>query len=151
MDNKTILTPPQPKWNTYVGARYVPIFAGAWEDTKTYEPLVIVEYQGNSYTSKTFVPAGVEITNTDYWALTGNYNAQVEYYRQEVADIKERMMNGFINVVSEGIKNDGATDVTADLNTLLSATEYRGRTFYFPGGTYIVSGTINFNTTGQPG
>jgi hypothetical protein len=29
------------------------------------------------------VPIGIDITNTDYWALTGNYNAQVEAYRQE--------------------------------------------------------------------
>lgn len=68
----------------YIGARYVPIFDGAWDNTKEYEPLVIVEDQGNSYTSKTYVPVGVDINNTTYWACTGNYNAQVEYYRQEV-------------------------------------------------------------------
>lgn len=74
----------------YIGSRYVPIFGRkdeesiAWDNTKPYEPLTIVLYQGNSYTSRQYVPIGIEITNQTFWALTGNYNAQVEAYRQEV-------------------------------------------------------------------
>lgn len=74
----------------YIGARYVPIFGRKgeqsiqWDNTGTYEPLTVVLYQGNSYTSRQFVPVGIEITNEEYWAETGNYNAQVEQYRQEV-------------------------------------------------------------------
>lgn len=70
----------------YVGSRYVPVFAdpAEWNNTRTYEPLTIVLNNGNSYTSRQFVPVGVELTNTDYWLETGNYNAQVEQYRQEV-------------------------------------------------------------------
>lgn len=66
--------------NVYIGARYVPIFDGEWDNTKKYEPLVIVQHNGNSYTSKTYVPIGAEITNETYWANTGNYNAQLESY-----------------------------------------------------------------------
>lgn len=75
---------------TYTGARYVPLFAdpAQWDNTKAYEPLTIVLNEGNSYTSKTFVPIGIDISNETYWALTGNYNAQVESYRKEVAEIK---------------------------------------------------------------
>lgn len=79
----------QGSYNTYIGARYVPIFDGQWNNAKAYEPLVIVEYQGNSYTSKTYVPIGADINNEDYWALTGNYNAQVEAYRQQVKQYQE--------------------------------------------------------------
>lgn len=70
----------------YIGARYVPLFADPleWDGTKAYEPLTIVLYQGASYTSQQAVPAGIDITNETYWALTGNYNAQVEQYRSEV-------------------------------------------------------------------
>ena len=69
----------------YIGARYVPLFAdpAEWNNTQTYEPLTIVLHQGNSYTSRQYVPAGIDITNNDYWALTGNYNAQIEAYRAE--------------------------------------------------------------------
>ena len=74
----------------YIGARYVPIFGRKdetsilWDNTKPYEPLTIVLYQGNSYTSRQYVPIGVEIDDESYWALTGNYNAQVEQYRRDV-------------------------------------------------------------------
>ena len=75
----------------YIGARYVPIFGRKgedsieWDNTAPYEPLTIVLYQGNSYTSRQFVPVGVEITNHEFWAITGNYNAQVEQYRRDTA------------------------------------------------------------------
>lgn len=77
---------PAPGVRQYVGARYVPVFASPleWSSTQGYEPLTIVAYQGNSYTSMQSVPAGIDIANTEYWAQTGNYNAQIEAYRQEV-------------------------------------------------------------------
>lgn len=70
----------------YIGARYVPLFAEPieWDKTKQYEPLTIVTHNGNSYTSRQFVPTGIEINNEEFWALTGNYNAQIEQYRKEV-------------------------------------------------------------------
>ena len=71
----------------YVGARYVPKFADpvAWASGTSYEAMTIVTYNNSSYTSKIPVPAtvGDPADNPDYWALTGNYNAQVEQYRQE--------------------------------------------------------------------
>lgn len=79
----------EPRYNTYIGARYVPLFCGDWDNTLEYEPLSIVSYEGNSYTSRTFVPTGVAITNTDYWFVSGNYNQQVESYRREVVQYKE--------------------------------------------------------------
>lgn len=70
----------------YIGARYVPVFAepAEWTNERTYEPLTIVLHEGNSYTSRQYVPAGIDIANETFWAETGNYNAQVEAYRQEV-------------------------------------------------------------------
>ena len=75
----------------YIGARYVPLFMGEWSDENAYEPLSIVVNQGNSYTSRQSVPIGIPISNTSYWALTGNYNAQVEQYREEVATLVEEV------------------------------------------------------------
>lgn len=72
------------KLNKYVGCRYVPMFGGEWDINKSYEPLVIVTKAGASFTSKTFVPVGVDIMDGEFWACTGNYNAQVEQYRQDV-------------------------------------------------------------------
>lgn len=96
--------------NQYIGARYVPLIKGEWDSTITYEPLSVVLYQGASYTSICNVPIGIPPTNTAFWALTGNYNAQVELYRQEVARIKEELENRLIkvNTVADMIAYDAA-------------------------------------------
>ena len=77
----------------YIGARYVPLFATPleWDKSRSYESLTIVYHQGNSYTSKQAVPAGIEIADESYWALTGNYNAQIEQYRNEVTAYDNRI------------------------------------------------------------
>lgn len=77
------------KHTQYIGARYVPIFGRkgestiTWDNNAPYEPLTIVLHEGNSYTSRQYVPTGIDITNTIFWANTGNYNAQIEQYRKE--------------------------------------------------------------------
>lgn len=81
------------KYNTYIGARYVPLMGGEWNQDKAYEPLVIVTHQGNSYTSNTFVPAGTDINDKTYWVLTGNYNAQIDKYREEVETALDSINN----------------------------------------------------------
>ena len=98
----------------YIGARYVPIFGRKdedtieWDNTDYYEPLTIVLYQGNSYTSRQFVPIGIDITNTDYWAQTGNYNAQIELYRQETQRAVETAQEASDSVaeLAESIQED---------------------------------------------
>ena len=82
-----------PGYNQYIGMRYVPIVDGDWSQSKAYEPLVVVVYNGNSYISKTYVPAGTLPTNETYWILAANYNAQVEQYRQEVRQYQEIVEN----------------------------------------------------------
>lgn len=79
----------------YIGARYVPIFGRkggstiTWDSYHPYEPLTIVLYKGNSYTSRQYVPAGIDITDETYWACTGNFNAQIEQYRKETQTVKD--------------------------------------------------------------
>ena len=77
----------------YVGARYIPIFGRAgedtteWDDLAPYEPLTIVMHDGNSYVSRQYVPTGIDIADTHYWAEMANYNGQIEAYRQETARV----------------------------------------------------------------
>lgn len=103
----------------FIGARYVPIIVGEWDKTRTYEPLMVVTYQGASYTSRQYVPADIEITNENYWVLSANYNAQVEAYRKEVRDIlpyDEAPTEGSTKgVTSDGIKK--AIDTAEQTNT----------------------------------
>ena len=77
----------------YIGARYVPLFADPleWDNTREFEPLTMVLHMGASYTSRQYVPKGIDISNEKFWALTGNYNAQVEQYRREVLTFDGRI------------------------------------------------------------
>lgn len=105
----------------YIGARYVPLFADpiAWDITQQYEPLTIVYYQGNSYTSKQAVPANIDISNTDYWALTGNYNAQIEQYRAEVQTYDNRITANTTSNTAQDAQLAGST--SSGLKTLIDA------------------------------
>src|SRR5699024_7498225 len=81
----------EPNRNVYIGHRYVPLLVGEWDKSIQYEGLSIVTFEGASYTSKKRTPAGIDIENEEYWVLTGNYNAQIEYYRDDVKKVKENM------------------------------------------------------------
>lgn len=105
----------------YIGARYVPLFADPieWSSAKSYEPFTIVTHQGASYTSRQAVPVGIDISNGDFWVLTGNYNAQVEQYRQEVRAFDGRITQAQSDA-SDALQQVGtvASEV-ANLNSIL--------------------------------
>ena len=84
--------PPCPP-SQYVGARYVPKFADPieWDGAKTYENLIIVTHNNESYTSRCPVPPGIDITNERYWAKTGAYNAQLEQLKGSVEDLSSQV------------------------------------------------------------
>ncbi len=87
----------------YTGARYVPIFGRAgedtvvWDDGAPYEPLTVVMHDGVSYVSRRYVPAGIQIGNTAYWVQTYRFNAQVQQY----FDQTRRQINELTNHVDE--------------------------------------------------
>jgi hypothetical protein len=105
----------------YIGARYVPKFNAQmeWNSTNTYEPLTVVLHEGNSYTSKQSVPVGIDIANTDYWAETGNYNAQVEAYRQEVLNLQQNVSANTTSNTNQDKQLAGTAD--SGLKQLISA------------------------------
>lgn len=90
----------------YIGARYVPKFFnnpdGSWDWAQgfQYEPLTMVKYGENTYTSKMLVPAtvGSPNLNPEYWANTGNYNgfinsleAKVQNNTNDISELKEKI------------------------------------------------------------
>lgn len=120
----------------YVGARYVPKFfenpngTAEWLGNVPYEAMTIVTYLGNSYTSKIPVPPeiGNPSLNAEYWALTGNYNEQVERYREEVTRIKTYLDKSKAHVTPQmfGAEGDGVSDDTAPFLNALNAGSSRG-------------------------
>lgn len=119
----------------YVGARYVPKFADPveWQPNTTYEPLTIVSYNNASYTSKVQVPVNVNPTNEQYWALTGNYNGQVEEYRQEVVELMAEVA-------------DYKKNIDANTESIKKANGIGNRNFILIGDSY----SVNWETPSQP-
>lgn len=108
----------------YIGARYVPVFfdnngSTEWVGNHAYEPLTIVTYLGNSYTSKKPVPAdtGNPSANPEFWASTGIYNSQVEEYKQEVLAV-EAHVSELSSDVSD--LSDAVDDVSGDVSNVAS-------------------------------
>lgn len=106
----------------YVGARYVPKFASPveWAANTSYEALTIVTFNNASYTSKVPVPptVGNPANNPQYWALTGNYNALVEQYRQET-ETANNILQGNINL--EAIKRASAdSNLQSQINQIVA-------------------------------
>ena len=110
----------------YVGARYVPKFASPveWASNTSYEALTIVTFNNASYTSKVPVPptVGNPANNPQYWALTGNYNAQVEQYRQETETVSNNLTTEITNrkntdtTLQGNINSEASTRASADSN-----------------------------------
>lgn len=101
--------PTPPGYNYYIGPRFILKFADPieWDANTQYEPMIAVMYQGNSYISRTYVPAGVVPTNEEYWAPSGMYNAQIEQYRREVQEFDGRITdveNG-LETIEEGLND----------------------------------------------
>ena len=135
----------------YIGSRYVPIFGRKdessieWDNTKPYEPLTIVLYEGNSYTSRQYVPADIDITNQIYWAQTGNYNAQVESYRNEVLAYDGRIdaLEGDMNTLTgEG----GTIDTIEGEISGLSNDLNDFANFVIESGYMFVDSPVNYGT-----
>ena len=100
----------------YVGARYVPLFADPvdWTSDRAYEPLTIVLHEGNSYTTKQYTPKGIDISDTRYWALTANYNAQMDAYRSEVTQFDGRITANGTAISAEVTRATAAEKANAD-------------------------------------
>ncbi|MHA9740680.1 SGNH/GDSL hydrolase family protein [Robinsoniella peoriensis] len=88
----------------FIGNRCIPTPEGKWDKTKEYLGLSVVldEKTGDSYTSKKAVPAGTELTNKDYWVMSGQYNAQMALIKQQ--------LNAMQNIPEGGTTADAALE-----------------------------------------
>ena len=132
----------------YIGARYVPKFyensqgGTEWQSGVIYEPLTIVTWNGNSYTSKKPVPAtvGDPSAHPEYWAATGNFNAQLE-------EVMEKLeLFPFVTPEDYGAAGDGITDDTSAFSAALSVATRTGRILIsYHNATYFITRDLVFS------
>lgn len=116
----------------YIGARYAPKFMGAWDKSSEYSALSVVYTNEQSYVSRKTVPANTEITNTEFWIKSADWNAQVAQYNQNV-ERYENEVRGYAETVNDLVgktvytyntKDDMAADKRVKLNDTLMTCGY---------------------------
>lgn len=131
------MTTLEPTRNKYIGHRYVPKIMGEWNIDLTYEGLSIVTVDHEiSYTSKKHVPAGIDINNKEYWEITGNYNAQLETYRQNVLDLDTRLSNE-LAVLDENVSKLEKNNIYVSPNGIDDTDNIKEAITLLPEGGYL--------------
>lgn len=116
----------------YIGARYAPKFMGAWDKASEYAALSVVYTNEQSYVSRKTVPANTEITNTEFWIKSADWNAQVTEYNQNVERYEKEVLkyadtvNNLVGktVYTYNTKDDMAADKRVQLNDTLMTCGY---------------------------
>lgn len=116
----------------YIGARYAPKFMGAWDKASEYAALSVVYTNDQSYVSRKTVPANTEITNTEFWIKSADWNAQVTQYNQNVERYEKEVLkyadtvNSLVGktVYAYNTKDDMAADKRVQLNDTLMTCGY---------------------------
>ena len=96
----------------YIGARYAPKFMGAWDKSSEYAALSVVYTNEQSYVSRKTVPANTEITNTEFWIKSADWNAQVTQYNQNVERYQASVEQYNQNVETYNANVDNFFDAT---------------------------------------
>ena len=96
----------------YIGARYAPQFMGAWDKASEYAALSVVYTNEQSYVSRKTVPANTEITNTEFWIKSADWNAQVTQYNQNVEQYQANVERYNQNVETYSANVDNFFDAT---------------------------------------
>nr|DAH43637.1 MAG TPA: hypothetical protein [Caudoviricetes sp.] len=96
----------------YIGARYAPQFMGAWDKASEYAALSVVYTNDQSYVSRKTVPANTEITNTEFWIKSADWNAQVAQYNQNVEKYQANVERYNQNVETYNANVDNFFDAT---------------------------------------
>lgn len=124
-----------------------------WSITTQYEKnTIVLTSDGNAYLSVQPVPAGIAITNTEYWTAIGNFSASIEEERtariEADAAINSRIdaLEGsdleFLNVKEYGAAGDGVTDDSDAIQSALN--DGSEHVVFFPSGVYRITRTITF-------
>ena len=111
-------------------------FSGAWDITKNYPAWTIVSDNNIGYVSIQPVPAGVLLTNGDYWREVIDYTAQIAGLQSRVVALENTVGDNSSGLVKD--VNDIQTDITdiqADINDILLA-DFSNRNFLFVGDSY---------------
>lgn len=105
-------------------------FSGQWDITKQYPAWTIVSDNNIGYVSQQPVPAGVVLSNTDYWVEVIDYTAQIAGLQTRVVALE----------YNDGVQDGEITTIQNDINTLDTLTNrLANRKYLFVSDSYGAS------------
>lgn len=72
-------------------------FAGVWDITNNYPAWTIVDNGGDGFISLKPVPAGIDISNTEYWQQVANYSTIYADFNARITALENITKKGFDN------------------------------------------------------
>lgn len=136
---------------------------GEWKVSENYPIYSIVDVNGNGYISIKNVPAGVEITNEEYWRLVANYTSLYADFQNRIIALENEdiRINEKLNTYDDkfievdkklkyfipenyGAIGDGIADDTEAIQAMFNDMD-NGDQCIFRGKKYKVTDTIYIN------
>lgn len=108
----------------YIGARYVPKFVGAWNNTTQYNALEVVDNgSGTSYIARKTVPAGTLLTNTEYWFVYGASSGAIVDLQSRMSTAENDITGIQSSILSIGGQASTNTNDITNLKTRMTTAE----------------------------
>lgn len=98
--------------------------AGAWDITKQYQAWTVVSDNNIGYISLQPVPAGVAITNTEYWGVIADYNILITDLSNRISTL-EGQMSTLNNTTIPSI-NAAITNIRSHLRNVIAIGDSYG-------------------------
>lgn len=86
-------------------------FSGAWDITQQYPAWTVVSDNNIGYISIQPVPAGIVLTNTDYWRVIVDYSAQIAGMQTDIINLQNTVGDASSGLVKQ--TNDNTTAIAA--------------------------------------
>ena len=94
--------------------------AGAWDITKQYQAWTVVSDNNIGYISLKPVPAGVAITNTEYWGVIADYDILITDLSNRISML-ETFTEGYVTPEMFGAVGDGVADDTTQVQSAIDS------------------------------
>lgn len=107
-----------------------------WDGTIAYKIYTIVSYEDNSYIAIKDVPAGILITNTNYWQIANTVLAQIGAIGSETDNLMKSL---YVYTPDRfGAVGDGVTDDSQSFQNCVNACIADGKALYLTGKKYKI-------------
>lgn len=139
--------------DTSTGTRNNVTLAAPWDESKEYLKGDLATNNGDLYQAQKSVPAGVQISDEDYWALVvaGDKSKETEQLRKDIGslgDLETESKDSLVSAINEAARSGGGSKdaVLYTGQALTDEQKAQARKNIGAAGVFYVTVTFNENT-----